>query len=171
MRTQIFILFTILVSLTQVCFADEKNEDINSASKGANLVSDIDCCHFKVGAKRINMDNLLESCAVTGQTAGASPPYFDCQSYILGVVEAFQAPAQLVDESKQLCIPKNYETKNLLAIVWNDYEKIWDEFQRTRNEEEYDRLVTRRSASEFIYASLIKRFSCKSNSKPKLRHR
>lgn len=159
MRAKTFILFAAFFVLTQAC-AEE------SSRGGANLMSDIDCCHFQVGTKQITIEDLLEACASTGKTANSSPPYFDCQSYILGVVETFRAPTQIVEVEKQLCIPRNYETRNLLEVVWGDYEKIWDEYQRTKREEEYDRVVAHRSASDFIYASLIKRFGCKSPPKP-----
>lgn len=118
-----------------------------------NSMSQDDCCHFKIGSKQISVEEFLESCDVTGKTARGSPPYFDCQSYILGVADSFKAPSQNIDVNHQICIPKDFETKDLLVVVWDDYRKI--------KEADYDKMVAHVSAADFIHGSLMKRFGCK----------
>jgi len=121
-------------------------------SISSNAMSQEDCCHFKVSEKHVSVDEFLESCDVTGKTAYGSPPYFDCQSYILGVVDSFKSPSKTVGSKQQLCIPNGLETKDLLEVVWNDYRNI--------KEEDYDKMIAPVSAANFIYSALKKKFSC-----------
>ena len=55
----------------------------------------------------VTIDYLLESCTVIGETAGGMIPYFDCESYIYGVLDSYLAARDSVKQNERACFPEN----------------------------------------------------------------
>ncbi len=114
-------------------------------------ISETNCCEFNVGSNYISLDFLFETCDVTGQTANGIVPYFDCQSYILGVVDVLKSPSISTNSKSHICLPEKMVTKDIYDILWTEYDQI-NKIERIK--------VSQGRASDFIYTSLLKRFNC-----------
>ncbi len=80
-----------------------------------------ECCNYAASKEAIKIQFFLEACSVPGETQHGMVPYFDCQSFVLGVVSTYrQVNFQLPKES-QLCIPESLTTKNLLELILKKY--------------------------------------------------
>ena len=68
---------------------------IEPESQAGAVTSPVDggapCCTYQAGAAGIDADFLLETCSVTGQTAYGKIPFFDCQSYVLAVLDTYRS--------------------------------------------------------------------------------
>jgi len=59
----------------------------------------------KLQRQTVTIDYLLESCTVIGETAGGMIPYFDCESYIYGVIDTYLSMRDKVNQSERACFP------------------------------------------------------------------
>jgi hypothetical protein len=105
------------------------------------------CCNYPANPNGIKIHVFLESCAVPGESARGMIPYFDCQSYVLGVIDTRRQLNPLIPDSEKICLPTNITTKDVLELIWKQYPN-WD-------------IPESRQASEVILEVLQKEFSCK----------
>jgi Ssp1 endopeptidase immunity protein Rap1a len=129
---------------------DKNATDKNSAARAnADLskaaLSDPECCDYRPGANGISADFLLETCSVTGRTAHGMIPYFDCQSYVLAVVDSYKALQDSLPKKSRLCLPKTLTAAEVLTAMNKRYR--------------YERDGQRRAAGVIIEA-LQSRFVC-----------
>lgn len=65
----------------------------------------------------VTIDYLFESCTVIGETSGGMIPFFDCESYLYGVLDSHLAIRASLKPNAQACFPAN-------IAPWQVYEKI-----------------------------------------------
>jgi hypothetical protein len=53
----------------------------------------------------VTVDYLYEACSATGNTARGKIPYFDCASYIYGVLDSYRSIQEYLPKSKKACLP------------------------------------------------------------------
>jgi hypothetical protein len=104
------------------------------------------CCTYPAKSGGIKIQFLLEACAVPGETARGLIPYFDCQSFFLGTIEAYRRLKVYIPKENQTCIPENITTKDVLELIWRAYPN-WD-------------IPAHRDATEVILEVLEKEYSC-----------
>lgn len=80
----------------------------------AHAVTPLDKRHKR---ESVTIDYLFESCTVIGETAGGMIPYFDCESYIYGVLDAHLAVRDSLKAKDRACFPAD-------IAPWQVYEKI-----------------------------------------------
>jgi hypothetical protein len=80
----------------------------------ANAITPLDTRHKR---ESVTVDYLLESCAVIGETAGGMIPFFDCESYLYGVIDSHLAVRALLKPKQQACFPAD-------IAPWQVYEDI-----------------------------------------------
>ncbi len=70
---------------------DEKSLQLIEPEAHGSAEGDVPCCDYRPGPGGITADFLLETCSVTGKTAYGMIPYFDCQSYVLAVLDTYRS--------------------------------------------------------------------------------
>lgn len=65
--------------------------------------------------EKITVDFLLESCSATGQTARGKIPYFDCDSYIYGVIDSYLEVRNNIPKSERACFPASISPAQVLS--------------------------------------------------------
>jgi hypothetical protein len=63
------------------------------------------------------MDYLYESCSSNGNTAGGDIAYFDCESYVYGVLDAYLNIKSALPLNKQACFPNDLPPWRALEIA------------------------------------------------------
>jgi hypothetical protein len=104
------------------------------------------CCNYPARPSGIKIQFFLEACAVPGETARGIIANFDCQSYVLGVIDTYRQLNQSIQKSKNVCPPADITTKDVLELMWSQYPN-WN-------------IPETRQASEVILEVLRRRFSC-----------
>jgi hypothetical protein len=117
---------------------------LSQGSKAENVSPD--CCSYAVKKDAIKIQFFLEACSVPGETKFGMVPYFDCQSFVLGVVSAYRQVNSQLPKPNQLCIPESLTTKNLLELILKQYPN-WN-------------IKEERLASEVILEALKSNYSC-----------
>jgi len=69
----------------------------------------------------ITLDYLLESCSDVGGTAYGDIPYFDCDSYIYGVLDTYLQARHFIPVAQRSCFPEKLTPAQVLDIAWH-----WD---------------------------------------------
>ncbi|MBH0710956.1 hypothetical protein I3A76_17615 [Salmonella enterica] len=59
---------------------------------------------------------LYETCSVIGETRGGMIPYFDCESYVYGVLDAYLAVRDTIPVAQRACFPKNLAPWQVLEL-------------------------------------------------------
>jgi len=67
----------------------------------------------------ITVDFLLESCANVGGTARGMIPYFDCDSYIYGVLDTYLRERQSIPKDQRSCFPEALTPAQVLGDAWH----------------------------------------------------
>lgn len=80
------------------------------------------CCDYPAKPGGIKIDGLMEACAVPGETARGDIPYFDCQSYVLGVVDSYRLLKDSIAKEKQICLPESITTRDILELIYRTYQ-------------------------------------------------
>jgi len=124
-----FLIFVLLFSLRG------KGENVNP-----------ECCNYAATKGAIKIQFFLEACSVPGETKFGMVPYFDCQSFVLGVVGTYRQVNSQLPKSSQLCIPESLTTKNLLELILKKHPN-WN-------------IKEERLASEVILETLKSNYSC-----------
>jgi hypothetical protein len=119
---------------------DEKTLQLIEPEAHASVEGDVPCCDYRPGPGGITADFLLETCSVTGKTAYGMIPYFDCQSYVLAVLDTYRSI-----QGGGACLPAQLTAKEVLDVV------------STRFKYEKD---GQRRASDVILDALQTKFAC-----------
>ncbi len=64
----------------------------------------------------VTLDYLHESCMVVGETGGGLIPYFDCESYVYGVLDGYIQIRNHIPISQRACFPTNIPPWRVLEI-------------------------------------------------------
>ncbi len=102
--------------------------------------------------KPITSEYLYETCATVGETEAGLIPYFDCESYVYGVLDSHVAVRDGLPLKQRSCFPKDIQ-------AW-----------RVLNEVEAEVLGKNgaRNAGDAIIRALVQRYPCRERSgKPK----
>ena len=65
----------------------------------------------------ITVNYLYESCSVVGETARGKIPFFDCESYVNGVLDAYLITRPFIPKEKRSCFPTNLPPWKVLEDV------------------------------------------------------
>lgn len=79
-----------------------------------------DCCGYVAGKEGVNIDFLLETCSVPGQTAYGMIPNFDCQSYVLAVIDTLRTLNEGTEATA--CLPPDITAGDVLAQLEGRYD-------------------------------------------------
>ena len=90
------------------------------------------------------MDGLYEACSVVGETARGDIPYFDCESYVYGVLDGYAKVRDQIPKSHRSCFPEKIEPWRVLEMA-NPKTKGYS---------------TSQTAASFLIDFLIKRYPC-----------
>jgi len=118
---------------------DEQTLQLIEPASGAAAQGDVPCCDYKPGPGGITADFLLETCSVTGQTAYGMIPYFDCQSYVLAVLDTYRSM------QGKSCLPAQLTAREVLDVVTTRFK-----FERDGQ----------RRASDVILEAMQSKFAC-----------
>ena len=78
----------------------------------------------------VTVDFLYESCGVVGRTAKGQIPFFDCESYVYGVLDSYLAVRSSLPQNERACFPasiapwKVLEDARALGIVDSEGSQI-----------------------------------------------
>ena len=104
------------------------------------------CCNYPAKPDGVKIQFFLEACAVPGETANGMIPYFDCQSYVLGIIDSYRLLKSSSPKENQICLPENITTREVLELIWKKYPN-WE-------------IPAHRQATEVIFEVLQKEFYC-----------
>lgn len=65
----------------------------------------------------VTVDYLYESCASVGETAKGDIPYFDCESYVYGVLDAYTKISGEIPKESRACFPAKIEPWRVLEMA------------------------------------------------------
>lgn len=99
----------------------------------------------------VTVDFLYETCSVVGETARGKIPFFDCESYVYGVLDAYLSTRPYIPEDQRACIPSDLPPWKVLE----DARPLIDEGQESR------------TAAPALMEALRKKYPC---SPPKAVH-
>jgi hypothetical protein len=139
----VLIAFTILaVTAQEHSVADQDNKTTAIEASGTSS-GPSECCRYQTGPEGITTDFLLETCSVPGQTAYGMIPHFDCQSYILAVVDTLRSVQEW--NSPVACPPQTVTAGHILELVWSRFSSETDGSRR---------------ASDVIIEALVSVYPC-----------
>jgi hypothetical protein len=122
--------------------ADQNNKtpaiEASGTASGPN-----ECCGYEPGPEGTTTDFLLETCSVPGQTAYGMIPNFDCQSYILAVVDTLQSVQER--HTPVACPPQTITAGHILELLWSRFSSETDGSRR---------------ASDVIIEALVSVYPC-----------
>jgi hypothetical protein len=99
---------------------DEQTMEIFSLPDSALIdAGPEDCCGYKIDAEGVSADFLSETCSVPGRTAFGMIANFDCQSYILAVIDTVRALNSGSDA--RLCLPPVMSAGGVLRLIADTY--------------------------------------------------
>jgi hypothetical protein len=126
---------------------DEKTIHFAQLPAASSDSSEIDCCGYKVPKTGIDTDFVLQVCALhPGETSGGDIPYFDCQSYLLAMLDTYKTLEPALPAKDKFCLPKDFETADVVKNLYAEYD--------------YERDAQKR-APEVLLAYLHKTYPCK----------
>lgn len=67
--------------------------------------------------KEVTLDGLYEACSVVGETARGNIPYFDCESYVYGVLDSYLAVRASIPKEMRACFPATLAPWEALKIA------------------------------------------------------
>jgi hypothetical protein len=65
----------------------------------------------------VSVDYLYEACSAVGQTAKGDIPYFDCESYVYGVLDAYLKLNGSIPKPARACFPERIEPWRVLEMA------------------------------------------------------
>lgn len=89
MRTVIFLLSVMAISLYSVCRASIPWTDNRNPHQN------------------VTMNYLYEACGAKGNTGGGDIPYFDCESYVYGVLDSYIFIRNSIPMANRSCFPRD----------------------------------------------------------------
>jgi hypothetical protein len=69
--------------------------------------------------KGVTVDFLLEACSNVGGTARGKIPYFDCDSYISGVLDTYLLERRFIPSDQRACFPEALLPAQVLTEAWH----------------------------------------------------
>ena len=94
--------------------------------------------------REVTVDYLYESCSAVGETAHGDIPYFDCESYVYGVLDGYAKVRDQIPKSSRSCFPEKIEPWRVLEMA-------------NPKTSSYNRSQT---AASFLIDFLVKRYPC-----------
>jgi Rap1a immunity proteins len=94
--------------------------------------------------REVTVDYLYESCSAVGETAHGDIPYFDCQSYVYGVLDSYVKVRERIPKSRRSCFPDKIEPWRVLEMA-NPKTNSYSGSQ---------------TAASFLIDFLVKRYPC-----------
>ncbi len=79
------------------------------------------CCDYPAKPGSVKIQFFLEACAVPGETERGLIHYFDCQSYVLGIIDVYRKVKDTIPKREQICVPDNITTRDVLESIWKKY--------------------------------------------------
>lgn len=73
-------------------------------------------CASEPERSKVTVDYLYEACAAVGQTARGTIPYFDCRSYVHGVLDSYLAVQAGLPAPQRACFPPAITPEEVLDI-------------------------------------------------------
>jgi hypothetical protein len=67
--------------------------------------------------QEVTVDYLYESCSTVGETAHGDIPYFDCESYVYGVLDAYMKVSGDIPKESRACFPPKVEPWRVLQMA------------------------------------------------------
>ncbi len=118
-------LLFVRVGQDEPLFDEQSLEPIDSvpiaSATAADAAVDDGCCNYRTGPGGVGADFLLETCSVTGRTAHGMIPYFDCQSYVLAVLDSYKALQDVLPRERRLCLPPDLTVRAILRTMAKHY--------------------------------------------------
>ena len=65
----------------------------------------------------VTVDYLYEACSVVGQTAKGDIPFFDCESYVYGVLDSYLKVSASIPKPSRACFPERIEPWRVLEMA------------------------------------------------------
>jgi len=65
----------------------------------------------------VTVDDLYEACSAVGQTAKGDIPYFDCESYVYGVLDTYLKVSASIPNASRACFPERIEPWRVLQMA------------------------------------------------------
>lgn len=96
--------------------------------------------------RTVTVDYLYEACSEIGTTAKGDIPYFDCESYVYGVLDAYAKLRAGIPMKRRACFPEDIEPWRVLEMA-------------NPKPGTYNR---RQTAASFLIDFLRKRYPCPS---------
>jgi hypothetical protein len=56
--------------------------------------------------EKVTVNFLYETCSVVGETGGGMIPFFDCESYVYGVLDTYVKLKQSIPKAQRACFPE-----------------------------------------------------------------
>jgi hypothetical protein len=69
--------------------------------------------------EEVTVDYFLESCTDIGGTAGGLIKYFDCDSYIYGILDTYAEVSPFIPVAQRACIPKSLTPSQFMNDAWH----------------------------------------------------
>ncbi|MES2605743.1 MAG: hypothetical protein V4603_12460 [Pseudomonadota bacterium] len=92
----------------------------------------------------ITVDYFFEACTVIGETAYGLVPHFDCETYLYGILDTYQAVNSALPAAQRVCLPAK-------LAPWQVYEALSGIDTATSGGE---------NAAAFIVKALRELYSC-----------
>ena len=67
---------------------------------------------------QVTYEYLYETCSVVGETARGLIPYFDCESYVYGVLDTYLRVKNSIPKAQRICFPENIPPWRVLEISY-----------------------------------------------------
>jgi hypothetical protein len=84
---------------------------------------EVPCCTYDTGEGGITADFLLETCSVPGQTAYGMIPFFDCQSYVMGLIDSARTNREADGDHARICLPPAFTASDALRLLEGQYNR------------------------------------------------
>jgi Rap1a immunity proteins len=87
------------------------------------LVHSVDNCYANNPSETRNprrdvtVDYLYEACSAVGETAKGDIPYFDCESYVYGVLDTYNKVRDAIPKASRACFPPHIEPWRVLELA------------------------------------------------------
>jgi hypothetical protein len=67
--------------------------------------------------EQVTIDFLYEACSAVGETARGEIPFFDCESYVYGVLDTYLSIQSTIPVSQRACFPEGLPPWKLLEDI------------------------------------------------------
>jgi len=60
---------------------------------------------LRIAGEKVTVDFLYEACGNVGETARGMIPYFDCESYVYGILDSYLTIRDSIPKASRACFP------------------------------------------------------------------